>query len=202
MGQNNRLEPFGAFDSSRNRLNHSISFAVPVEFVQSSATPKGCVDSSGIIGRNFDNLPQSLNRFLSTRFVDRLPSLRGVSRFVRLSRRQKHQNGKRRSGRGRAARTRTQELLSPVEQALSRAGIDHNKRGESIPDSPTRAGNSAYKRIGTRLFFEDLTLRQLAEFACGLQRIDPTLVFESVHLVMRHNGTPAFDVEASLHEGL
>ena len=76
-----------------------------------------------------------------------------------------------------ASRTRpNEELLDQVQQSISSAGIDRTQWHDSIPQPGVRVSGSDYKRLTTRLYFDSITLRQLAAFAYHLQANDPTLL--------------------------
>lgn len=97
-------------------------------------------------------------------------------------------------GRSRA----NEELLAQVEQSLAAAGMDRTKWHDSIPQPPVRLSNSDYKRLSTRLYFEDVTLKELAAFAYDLQSSDPTLRVSAVNLTNRHPDSPEFDVDVAI----
>ena len=101
----------------------------------------------------------------------------------------------------RAATSRTrpnEELLDQVQQALSSADIDRTKWHDSIPQPGVRVPGSDYKRLTTRLYFDSVTLRQLAAFVHHLQANDPTLRIAGLNLTSPHSDRPDFDVEVAV----
>lgn len=98
-----------------------------------------------------------------------------------------------------SARQRTnQELLAQVERALAAAGIDRASWLDSVPQPPVRVPGSDYKRFITRLYFENLSLQQLAVFALELERRDPTLEVSGFNVTNRRSDAPGFDLELSV----
>ena len=93
---------------------------------------------------------------------------------------------------------RNEELLAQVERALEAAGIDHAHWHDSIPQPPVRLPKSDYKRLTTRLYFEDVTLWQLAAFAHHLEAADPTLAVSAVNITNRRLEGSDYDVDLAV----
>lgn len=105
----------------------------------------------------------------------------------------------RRTPRTATSRTRpNEELLAQIEQSLEAAGIDRAKWHDSVPQPAVRLPRSDYKRMTTRLYFEAITVKQLAAFAHHLQSSDPTLHVSAVNLTNRHTDRPDFDVDLAV----
>ena len=90
------------------------------------------------------------------------------------------------------------ELLGQVERSLSGAGIDQTKWHDSIPQNPVRLPKRDYRRLTTRLYFEGITLRQLAAFSYDLQTQDPTLRVSAINLTNRRPETEDYDVDLAV----
>lgn len=98
-----------------------------------------------------------------------------------------------------ASRTRAnEELLAQVERSLAAADIDRTHWHDSIPQPPIRLPNSDYKRLTTHLYFESVTLRQLATFGHNLQARDPTLHISALNLTNRHPDNPTYDADLAV----
>lgn len=98
-----------------------------------------------------------------------------------------------------AGRTRAnEELLAQVERALRAAGIERGRWHDSIPQPPSRMAKTDYKRFTTRLYFDGVTLRQVAGFAHHLKSNDPTLQVSALTLTNRQLETPHFEVDLAV----
>ena len=105
----------------------------------------------------------------------------------------------RRAPQSAASRTRPNEvLLGQVERALNSAGIDRARWRDSVPQAPVRLPQSDYKQLSTRLYFEGLSLKQLAAFTHDLQTSDPTLHLSALTLANRHPDTKVYDIETAV----
>ena len=74
------------------------------------------------------------------------------------------------------------ELLAEVREALERADLPTTLWIGNDPSQPVRVPKSSYKRLSTRLSFEDVTLRQLSAFSFHLLQQDPALSVSEVRL--------------------
>lgn len=94
------------------------------------------------------------------------------------------------------SRQRTnQELLAQVEKALAAASADRASWLDSVPQPPVQMPGSDYRKLTTRLYFENLSLQQLTLFALELERQDPTLEVSGLNITNRRLDAPGFDVE-------
>jgi hypothetical protein len=74
------------------------------------------------------------------------------------------------------------ELLAQVRNALEAAQIPLDKWIGNEPDPAVRVPQSAYKRIGTRLSFEDVDLKSLVTFIHCMLSADPSLSITRMRL--------------------
>ncbi|MCC7291863.1 MAG: hypothetical protein IT449_07370 [Phycisphaerales bacterium] len=89
-----------------------------------------------------------------------------------------------------------EELLATVEHALATATIARQRWQDSIPQPLTRVQGTNYQQQSTLLYFDDLTLRQLASFISALSQDDAAL---HVSLLGLTAGSPAgYDVEVAV----
>lgn len=96
-------------------------------------------------------------------------------------------------------RTRANEvLLAAVENALDSSGIDRAKWQDSVPQAPVRPAQSDYRKHSTRLYLEDVDLKELAGFVRSIQTSDPTLRLSSLHLVNRVRDSGDYDIDLAL----
>ena len=79
------------------------------------------------------------------------------------------------------------ELLSQIDNALRKSGIPKELWQDSIPQPPRREANSPYSKMSTRLYFEQITLQQIAAFAHSLLATDPTLSLTAVRISATRN---------------
>lgn len=92
----------------------------------------------------------------------------------------------------------SQDVLAQVEQALKAADIDRAAWRDSIPQLPRRVAGTDYKEVVTRLYFEKLSLQQLAGFSHHLRQIDRTLTLSTVNLSGKTYATPEYDVDVGV----
>ncbi len=98
-----------------------------------------------------------------------------------------------------ASRSRpNEELLAQVEKSLSATGIGKNHWHDSIPQPVVRLPKSDYKKFATRLYFETITLRQLATFAHHLETADPTLGVSALNITNRKPDAPDYDIDLTI----
>ncbi len=98
-----------------------------------------------------------------------------------------------------AGRTRAnEELLAQVERALKAAGIARDRWHDSIPQPPARRPGSDYRRLSTRLYFEAVTLKEVASFVHHLRAGDPTLGASSLNLTNRTITDPHYDIDLAV----
>ena len=98
-----------------------------------------------------------------------------------------------------AGRSRpNEELLAQIERSLAAAAIDRSKWHDSVPQPPARLPKSDYKRLTTRLYFEDITLRELAVFAHHLRAGDSTVSFSAIDLTNKRPDLPCYDVDLAV----
>ncbi len=91
-----------------------------------------------------------------------------------------------------------QDVLAQVENALKTSAIDRSSWRDSIPQLPRRVAGTDYKEVTTRLYFEKLSLQQLAAFAQNLRQIDGTLTLSMINLSGRTYATPEYDVDVGV----
>jgi len=92
----------------------------------------------------------------------------------------------------------SEELLATIEKALATAGIDRSRWQDSVPQPTVRLPGEDYSQHSTRLYFDGLTLRELASFAVSLDVVDPTLSVSAVSLSNRQIDSPHFAGEVSV----
>jgi hypothetical protein len=90
------------------------------------------------------------------------------------------------------------DLLAQVETALSQAHIDSAHWHDSVPLPVQRRSGTDYLRHTTRLYFESITLRQLATFAHHLQSADSALSITDIQLANRNPDDLAFDIQLNI----
>jgi len=91
-----------------------------------------------------------------------------------------------------------EELLAQIEQALTAASIDRGRWHDSIPQPAARLPKGDYTRHTTRLYFEDITLKQLAAFTYHLQSNDPTLHLTALHLTNRRPESDVYSIDLAV----
>ena len=97
------------------------------------------------------------------------------------------------------SRTRpNEELLAQIEHSLAAANIDRSHWHDSMPQPATRLPKSNYKRLTTRVYFQNVTLKELTTFCHHLQQADPTLQVTALALTNRSADTNAYDVELAV----
>jgi len=74
------------------------------------------------------------------------------------------------------------ELLAQIDRALQEAAVPRERWQDSIPQAPQRLADSPYTRHTTRLYFQNLDLRQATSFAYRLLETDPSLSVSSVRI--------------------
>ena len=98
-----------------------------------------------------------------------------------------------------SSRERTnQELLAQVEEAMAAVGVDRTNWLDSVPQPPVQLPGSDYKKLTTRLYFEHLTMRQIAALSVELKRQDPTLSASSLSVSAGPSDSPGFRMELAL----
>ena len=91
------------------------------------------------------------------------------------------------------------ELLAEIQQAMTVANIPASQWVGNDPIQPVRVSRSPYRRLAVRLTFEELTLRQLVQFACHLTEMDTALSIPRLRLSAPRGGrTDAWNVDLSL----
>ena len=94
----------------------------------------------------------------------------------------------------------TDDLLAAVESALQRADISLDRWQDSVPQPLQQVPDSPYKRLTTRLYFDNLTQRQITSFTHHLLTADPSLTISSLRLTAPRQGNRTawnIDVDAS-----
>jgi hypothetical protein len=91
-----------------------------------------------------------------------------------------------------------EELLATVEKALAQSGIDRSRWQDSVPQPPGRIRGGAYTEHRTLLYFDALTLQELATFAFRLQAADSALFVTSLNLSNRQTESSAFVAEVGV----
>jgi len=91
------------------------------------------------------------------------------------------------------------ELLAQIQQAMTVANIPASHWVGNDPTQPVRVSRSPYRRLAVRLMFEDLTLRQLVQFAYHLTQMDTALSIPRLRLsAPLGTQTDAWNVDLSL----
>lgn len=90
------------------------------------------------------------------------------------------------------------ELLAQVEKALAAAGIDRGAWRDSVPAPAVPVPGSDYRRLTTRLYFEQVGLKQLASFAEALESADATLSVSAVNLRAREESSQLYDADVGV----
>ncbi|MGB2987495.1 MAG: hypothetical protein WBE26_16650 [Phycisphaerae bacterium] len=78
------------------------------------------------------------------------------------------------------------------------AGIDRSHRHDSIPQPPVRLPKSDHKRLTTRLYFEAVTLKQLAASANHLETSDLIFRVSAVNLTNRDPATTSYGADLAV----
>lgn len=74
------------------------------------------------------------------------------------------------------------ELLAEVRQAMDKADMAPERWVGSDPSQPVRIPKSPYKKLRTRLTFENVTLQELVAVAFHLVEADPALTVSSIRI--------------------
>lgn len=97
------------------------------------------------------------------------------------------------------SRTRpNEELLGQIERSLAAANIDRDRWHDSVPQPASRLPKSNYKRLTTRVYFQEVTLKELAAFCHHLQQTDPTIQVSALSLTNRSADTDPYDAELAV----
>lgn len=91
-----------------------------------------------------------------------------------------------------------EELLGEIEKALGHAGIPLDRWQDSVPQPPQDLPNSPYKKLNTRLYFEDVSLEDIAAFAHRLVEVDPSLEVSSVRINAPRLAQAGWNVELAV----
>jgi len=78
------------------------------------------------------------------------------------------------------------ELLEEIRDALTAARISAEHWIGNEPSQPVRTTGSQYKRLNTRLLFEDIGLEELVRFVHALIEHNPALSASQLRLYMPH----------------
>jgi len=89
-------------------------------------------------------------------------------------------------------------LAKEIEEACLRAEIPLKQLASLWPDSPMRLQQSDYKKLATRVSFEDLGLRPLVAFVYHLQAIDASLTIDGIHLSAPKHESPVWNAELTV----
>lgn len=74
------------------------------------------------------------------------------------------------------------ELLAQIGTVLHEAAIPDRAWQDSVPQPPQRVPHQPYERLSTRLYFDGLTMSQVARLGHGLLEVDPTLTLSAMRI--------------------
>jgi hypothetical protein len=81
------------------------------------------------------------------------------------------------------------ELIKQVQTALAAAEIPLEKWIGNEPSPGVRLPRTPYKQLGVRLLFDEITMRQIVQFAFHLTHVDPTLTIAQVRFSAPSGGS-------------
>ena len=79
-------------------------------------------------------------------------------------------------------RRANEELLAQIETALRRAGLPLDRWQDSVPQPAQQLANTQYRKLTTRLYFQNVRLEEVVAFAHHLVAADASLSISSIRL--------------------
>ncbi len=96
-------------------------------------------------------------------------------------------------------RRSSEELLAELEAALHEVGIPLSRWQDSVPRQPQQVPGTEYQQVATRLYFDELSLREIVKFAYRLVDQDPSLFVSSVRInAARGKNTRTWSLELTV----